>query len=92
MQFQVQATDWLNSTVRVDLVVDPNLKTFDPRFDLFDGFLSGVNATRGQYPWSIMIGAWRFDQFGNRGGILCSAIVISNNYALTDLHCTGVVE
>lgn len=93
VQLQVQANDWLNSTVRVDLIVNPNRTAFDPQNDLFERserFLSGVNATNGQYPWSIMIGARGNDSFGNRYALVCSGIIISSNFVLTDLHCAGL--
>jgi len=90
VQVQVQASDWLNRTVRVDLIVNSNRRSFDPQYDLLersDRLSNGVNATNGQYPWSILTIAWSGS--GVRVGTSCSGTIISNNFVLSDFHCVG---
>lgn len=88
--FQVDASDWSSRTIRVDL--NTNRTAFDRQNGLFEQAarsLNGVNATNGQYPWSIMTTAWSGNGAGSWIGITCSSSIISENFALTDLHCTG---
>lgn len=91
VQLQVQASDWLNRTIRVDLIVAGNHRAFDPKYDLLDRsterFLGGANATNGQYPWSILTTAWSDAIPGWRFGTTCSGTIISSNFVLSDLHC-----
>lgn len=89
VQFQVQAIDWLNRTIRVDLIVNRS-RAYDPQYDLFElseRISSGVNATNGQYPWSILTIAW--SGTGVRVGNICSGTIIGNNFVLSDLYCVG---
>ncbi len=89
LQFKVEASDWLNRTVRVDLIV--NRKNFDTLQDLYERserMTSVVEATNGQYPWSVMTTAWIF-QGGIGIGVTCSCSIISKNYALSNLRCVG---
>jgi len=83
--FQVDASDWSHRTIRVDLdtnrTVSDRLNGF---FEQSERSPNGVNVTNGQYPWSILTTAWS----GSRG-IGCTSSIISENFALTDLHCTG---
>lgn len=89
VQFHVQASDWLNRTTRVDLIT--NRVNFDPQYDLFERserMISGVNATNGQYPWSIMHTAWSI-LGGSAIGTTCAGTIITNTFAVTDLWCVG---
>ncbi len=91
-QFQVHANDWLNRTVRVDLIVNGNRRAFDPKFDLLKQSVrisSGVNATNGQYPWTILTSAWSEQGSGFRVGTPCAGTIIRNNFVLSDFHCVG---
>lgn len=85
------SSDWLNRTIRVDLTVDRiNHRAFDSRFDLLvqsEQLSSGVNATNGQYPWSILTTAW--SGTGTRVGTPCAGSIISSNFVLSDLNCVG---
>jgi len=94
VQFQVQASaDWLNRTVRVDLIVDrSSYRAFDPKYDKLiqsERIANGVNATNGQYPWTILTTAWSGPPGGLRVGTPCSATIISSNFVLSDFHCVG---
>jgi len=92
--FQVRASDWLNRTIRVDLIADRfNHRAFDPKYDILERserISSGVNATNGQYPWNILTTAWSNQGSGFRIGTTCSGTIISNNFVLSDLHCVGL--
>lgn len=90
VQFKVQASDWLNRTVRVDLII--NRRTFDPQYDLFqrsERISSGVDATNGRYPWTILTTAWSEQGSGFRTGISCAGTIINSNFVLSDLYCVG---
>ncbi|XP_037027374.1 uncharacterized protein LOC119068073 [Bradysia coprophila] len=94
LQFRVQAFDWLDRTIRVDLIVDRTRRDFDPRYDSIKQqsetmLISATNATNGQYPWSIFTTAWIDTEVGLREAILCSGTIISENFALSDISCTG---
>lgn len=92
VQFQVQASEWLNRTIRVDLIVNRNQRAYDPQFDILERserISSAVNTTNGQFPWSILTIAWSDHGSGFRIGTTCSATIISSDFALTDLTCVG---
>lgn len=92
VQHQVQANDWLNRTIRVDLIVDGNRRAYDPKYDLLEqteSITSGVNATNGQYPWTIFTTAWSDAGSGFRIGYSCSGTIVSPNFVLSDYHCVG---
>ncbi|KAG4077419.1 hypothetical protein HA402_002846 [Bradysia odoriphaga] len=91
-QFQVQASDWFNRTVRVDLIVNNNGRAYDSQYDsleLSKELLSGLRSTNGQYPWSIYTIAWADLGEGSRHGQICLSTIISNNFFLTDFFCVG---
>lgn len=86
----MESSDWLNRTARVDLIV--NRKAFDTQYDLLEGtkaVTSGINATNGQYPWSIFTIAWAHTGSGSATGVSCAGTIIANDFVLSDLHCTG---
>ncbi|KAJ6648939.1 Transmembrane protease serine 11B-like protein [Pseudolycoriella hygida] len=88
-KLQVEAFDWFNRTIRVDLSTNrESLARQDEFLVNSERSLNGVNATNGQYPWSILTVAW------SKGpeswiGIPCAGSIISENFALTDIRCTG---
>ncbi|XP_037044850.1 uncharacterized protein LOC119080542 [Bradysia coprophila] len=91
-QFQVQASDWFNRTVRVDLIVNSNGRAYDSQYDsleLSKELSSGLIATNGQYPWSIYSIAWADLGQGSRHGQMCLSTIISNNFFVTDFLCVG---
>lgn len=89
----VDASDWLNRTVRVDLIVDHiNVRAFDPKYDSLihsERISDGVNATNGEFPWIIYTTAWSGDAGGARIGIPCAGSIINNNFVLSDFYCVG---
>lgn len=88
--FQVDASDWLNRTIRVDL--DTDRTAFDLQKKLLqqpERTLNGINATNGQYPWSILTTGWSCTGAGPCIGRTCAGSIISENFALSDFHCTG---
>ncbi|XP_037040519.1 coagulation factor X-like [Bradysia coprophila] len=95
VSLKVEASDWLNRTVRVDLIVDQstiNVRTFDPKFDSLvqsENILNAVNATNGQYPWVIRTTAWSDQGGGFRFGTPCAGTIINSNFVLSDFHCIG---
>ncbi|XP_037044801.1 uncharacterized protein LOC119080505 [Bradysia coprophila] len=93
VQFQVQASDWFNRTVRVDLIVNSNGRAYDSQYDsleLSEDLLSSVIATNGEYPWNIYTIAWGDVAPGSRHGQMCLSTIISNNFFLTDFFCVGL--
>lgn len=92
VQVQVQGSDWLNRTVRVDLIVSGNRRAYDSRYDLLvqSGETSGgINATNGQYPWIIHTTAWSEPFSGFRIGVGCAGVIISGNNFLSEESCVG---
>lgn len=93
LQLRVQANDWLDRTIRVDLIVNDTSKAFDQRYDSLKQsntiLSSATNATNGQYPWSIFTTAWIDNGAGLRVGVPCSGAIINENFALSDFSCTG---
>lgn len=91
--FTVDASDWLNRTIRVDLIVDRiNHRPFDPKYDILvqsERISSGVNATNGQFPWTIYTTAWLDQGTGYRIGTPCAGSIISSNFVLSDFLCVG---
>ncbi|XP_037048501.1 serine proteinase stubble-like [Bradysia coprophila] len=85
LQYQVHGHDWSNRTVRVDLIVNrrapPN--QYDFRLQSPRIVSSGVDATTGQYPWTILIMSRTVELFG----ITCSGTIISDSYFLSDFGC-----
>ncbi|KAJ6648940.1 Transmembrane protease serine 11D [Pseudolycoriella hygida] len=89
-KLQVEASDWFNRTIRVDLSTNrTNLARQNEILVNSERSLNGVNATNGQYPWSILTIAWSNLGFGSWVGTSCAGSIISENFALTDIHCTG---
>lgn len=87
--FQIQAADWLDRTVRVDLIT--TRKNFDPQYDLFERtetMTSAVSATNGQYPWSIMTVAWATQGLISIG-VTCSGTIIAKEFSLSSLRCVN---
>lgn len=88
IQCQVEASDWLNRTIQVNLIVPANRRAFDANYDVLEQsetILSDwVNATNGQYPWTIYTTAWS----SIRVGTGCTGTIISDTIVLSDLHCT----
>lgn len=90
--FQVEASDWLNRTIRVDLIVNRSGRAYDPQYDSLEQsteIFGGIDATNGQYPWNIFTIAWVELQFGSRQGQLCLSTIISGKFFLTDFFCAG---
>jgi len=93
--FKVEASDWLNRTIRVDLIVDrSNHRAFNPKHDLLVqsesiSSSSGVFASNGQYPWIITTTALSDQGSGIRSGIGCAGTIISSSFVLSDFHCLG---
>lgn len=86
----VHASDWLNRTVRVDLIV--NRVATDKQYHILqrqERILSAVNATNGQYPWTIHTTAWSDQGSGMLYGVSCAGSIISENFVLSDFHCVG---
>lgn len=89
----VQASDdWLNRTVRVDLIVNRELmfnRHYDRSIERASERIKGaVNATNGQYPWSVMTTAWIINgEFAI--GVSCTGTIISNNFVLSVLRCVN---
>ncbi|XP_037037350.1 uncharacterized protein LOC119075060 [Bradysia coprophila] len=85
LQYQVHGQDWSNRTVRVDLNVNrrsPN-DQLDVRVQSPRIVFSGVDATNGQYPWTILT----LSQTTEPVFIACSGTIISDSYFLSDYGC-----
>ena len=85
--FQVQASsDWLNRTVRVDLIVNREASQYDwsERFSPRIVF-SGIDATNGQYPWTFLT----ISRTTLNIGIPCSGTIISDSFFLSEATCVG---
>lgn len=89
IQVQVQASDWLDRTVRVDLIT--HQQDIDRQYKTFDQMAirsTDSNATNGQYPWTVMTAAWAIQgKFGM--GNICTSTIISKDFLLSDLRCAG---
>ncbi|XP_037025044.1 plasma kallikrein-like [Bradysia coprophila] len=86
---QASGADWLNRTIRVDFVVDREVfhafhdqNDFPRESPINDR--RGINATNGQFPWTIFTRARSPTQ-----GALCTGTIISDSYFLSDLRCLG---
>ncbi|KAJ6648528.1 hypothetical protein Bhyg_03758, partial [Pseudolycoriella hygida] len=89
----VEASDWLNRTVRVDLRTSfTALEEHEKFFLRSENTLHGVDATNGQYPWSVLMIAWEYTGFGLYTGTFCSSSIISKNFALSDIYCALLSE
>lgn len=91
-KLQVEASDWANRTIRVDLNTNPTTVVANRRNGPLEQAvrtLNGLNATNGQYPWTILTSARSSAGSGAWAGITCSSSIISENFALTDFYCTG---
>ncbi|KAJ6648529.1 hypothetical protein Bhyg_03759, partial [Pseudolycoriella hygida] len=92
-KIQVEASDWLNRTVRVDLQTNRTGFAGEEKFLVnSEDALNGVNATNGQHPWSVFIIAWVDMGGGFFSGTFCSSSIISKNFALTDISCARLSE
>lgn len=91
VQFEVQASDWLNRTVRVDLIT--RRQNFVRHYESERSeqkmiHSTDIIATNGQYPWTIKTTAWAIQ--GELGtGVVCAGTLINNNFVLSILRCAG---
>lgn len=91
VHYQVQASDWLNRTVRVDLIVQQQsfIRQYGPeQSEQMRMHSTDSIATNGQYPWTVKTTAWAIQE-GFGIGVVCAGTIINNNFALSNLRCAG---